>query len=119
MTTEPMNTYEKCSQCGFCKAVCPMYKALLSETESPRGFAILIKKNKLDSVHYDCSICDACKEVCPARVDLEMKKRRAELVKKGIETEPNKKMMKNLREFGNPFGKYEKGKKVVGELYCC
>ena len=113
-----MNTYEKCTQCGFCKAVCPMCKAMLSETESPRGFAVLIKKNKLDKVHYDCSICDACKEICPARVDLEMKKRRAELVNKGIETEANKIMIKNVREHGNPFGKQEAGKKA-DKLYCC
>ena len=40
------------------------------------------------------------------------------LVEKGIETEKNKEMIKNIREFGNPFGKLEKDKKIK-ELFCC
>jgi Fe-S oxidoreductase len=111
-----MNTIDKCSQCGFCKATCPIYRVLLNETDSPRGKAILLKKNLEGEFLYSCSICGACEATCPAQVDLDIRKKRANLVSKGKETEANKIMMKNIREHGNPFGK--PGAKVK-DLYCC
>ena len=113
-------TLEKCSNCGMCKTVCPVFKVLLEETSSSRGRANLIKKDLMDSVFYVCSLCGACDIACPAGIKLseEIKKMRTKMVEANIETKPNKEMMKNFREHGNPYGKIEKGKKPK-DLYCC
>lgn len=90
---------EKCNLCGRCKEVCPIYKVIKKETISPRGKAILIKKDILDKVFYICTLCGACKEICPNDVDLlsYIKKRRALLVEKGIESKKNREMIENIK----------------------
>ena len=68
----------KCSKCGLCKSVCPLYLATKNELYSPRGRNILLndffsmgkklsKKfiNELDI----CLNCNACKEFCPSAID--------------------------------------------------
>ena len=96
---------EKCSLCGKCKEVCPVYKATRKETVSPRGKAILIKKDILDKTFYICTLCGACKEICPNKVDLlsDIKKRRSLLVEKGIESKKNREMVENIKNKGHPF----------------
>jgi Fe-S oxidoreductase len=113
-----MNKIDKCSLCGFCKFNCPTYKASLNEKNGPRGRAVMLKNNFSDTSFYNCTLCKACKVECPADVDLELNKVRENLVKKGVETEANKKMIENIRKYGNPFGKLEKGK-IPKDLYCC
>lgn len=109
---------EKCSLCGLCKINCPAFKILLRETSGPRGKAILIKKDVLSEIFYECTLCNACKIECPVGIDLELGKMREKLVENKIETKANKKMIENIRQHGNPFGKVEKGK-IPKELYCC
>jgi len=111
---------EKCSNCGFCKINCPTFKLLMNEVIGPRGRINLAKKNITDEVFYKCNICRACNEKCPSGIDIDeiMIQVRHLLVKKKKETEGNKVMIKNVREFGNPFGKIKKGEKPA-ELYCC
>ena len=105
---------EDCHKCGMCKANCPIYKILLSETKSPRGKIILADKNILDKTFYNCSLCGACDEDCPLGISItdEIIKMREKLVEEGITTEPNTQMIKNIREFGNPYGKHDKRKNV-------
>jgi len=110
--------WEKCVKCGFCRACCPVFKVNLTEVDSPRGKAILAQKDILSPLFYDCTLCKACKEFCPLKLDIDASKIREKLVKQGITTERNEKMIQNLREFGNPFGKVEEGKKPK-DLYCC
>ncbi|MCW1296942.1 MAG: (Fe-S)-binding protein [Candidatus Parvarchaeota archaeon] len=111
---------EKCSRCGFCKVNCPIFRVMLSETLSPRGKMILLKKEIMDEVFYICALCKSCEENCPAEIKIseEIKKIREKLIKNKKETEANKKMIENIRKFGNPFGKIEEGK-IPRELYCC
>ena len=68
----------KCSRCGLCQTVCPVYKATLNECALSRGkFNILngIIKGELkfsDRVkkYLDlCTGCNACKEFCPSGID--------------------------------------------------
>ena len=47
-----------------------------------------------------------------------VQKSREKMVDLGLETEGNKKMIENIKQYGNPFGKTEKGK-VPKDLYCC
>jgi len=113
-------TIADCSNCGFCKAVCPVFLILLEETKGARGRAALAKRDIKDDVYYLCSLCGACKEVCPEGIDLpeEIRKMRDKMVDLGLETEGNKKMIENIKQYGNPFGKVEKGK-MPKDLYCC
>lgn len=69
---------------------------------------------------YSCTLCSACAENCPAKIDLPgmMKKIRTKLNAENLETEENKKMIGNTRQFGNPFGElHDDG--TPKELYCC
>lgn len=95
---------EKCSLCGKCKEVCPVYNVVKKETVSPRGKAILIKKDILDKTFYICTLCGACAEICPNKVDLpkHIKKRRSLLVEKGVESKKNREMVENIRTKGHP-----------------
>jgi len=112
---------KKCVLCGMCKGACPVLKILLEETQGPRGRAILIKNNFLEKeAIYNCTLCKACEFSCPAKINLSeiIIKAREELVKKGNETKANKKMIENIRKYGNPYGKIKKGE-IPKELYCC
>jgi fumarate reductase (CoM/CoB) subunit B len=113
-------TIADCSNCGFCKAVCPVFLILLEETKGARGRAALAKRDIKDEVYYLCSLCGACRVACPEGIDLpeEIRKMREKMIDLGLETEGNKKMVENVRQFGNPFGKVEKGK-TPKDLYCC
>ncbi len=107
---------EKCSECGLCKANCPVYRALLDESVSARGKAKLMKGKIESGIFYVCTLCKACKQLCPAGLDLGFEGERAKLVENGKETDANKRMIENIRKYGNPFGK--EGEKPK-ELHCC
>lgn len=68
---------EKCVHCGFCLAVCPTYRVLGDENDSPRG-RILLMKSQLEGEigltdmlpHIDrCLGCLACVTACPSGVE--------------------------------------------------
>jgi len=94
----------KCNECGLCKEACPVFSVLKRESVSPRGFAILQKKEVYDKIIYLCSMCNNCKEACPYGVDLKLRKFREDMVESNIETSSNKKVINNLRLSGNPYG---------------
>lgn len=108
----------KCSECGMCKNVCPIYKVELNEFKSPRGKAILKKEDIMDTVFFDCTMCKACEEVCPLNIEFDHIEIRSRLVKAKMDPEANKEMIENIKKYGNPFGNVEKGKKPKN-LYCC
>lgn len=111
-------TADECVECGLCKANCPVFKSMLTETISPRGKAILINEKVLDKVFFQCTLCKACKIECPLGIDLEFEEIRKRLVENKIETVANKKMINNIRKYNNPFGKIDKDT-IPKELYCC
>lgn len=68
----------KCSKCGICQSVCPVYKTTKNECAVSRGkFAILngVIKNELNLnrnlvKNLDiCLNCNICKEYCPSDID--------------------------------------------------
>jgi glycolate oxidase len=112
---------EVCVLCGMCRSRCPVFKALLTESVSPRGLAVFMEKKLVDTVFWEkCSQCRACDGVCPMKADLSRKIReyRSMLIKKGVETEANCVMMDNVRKYGNPFGRVNRDE-TPKELYCC
>lgn len=111
---------ELCSICGLCKAECPVFSVEPNESVGPRGRTIQIKKDSKDLEFYKCMLCGACGVACPSKINTieEFRKFRQAIVEAGIETETNKKMIGNIRKFGNPFGEVKKGK-TPKELFCC
>lgn len=68
---------EKCTSCGLCKDVCPVFNLSKREAESPRGKINLLRAlldESLDpaqgsvDVFNRCLLCYACQDACPAGV---------------------------------------------------
>ena len=68
----------KCSRCGLCQSVCPVYKATLNECAVSRGkFNMLngvlkgelLMTSKIKTYLDLCTGCNACKDFCPSGID--------------------------------------------------
>lgn len=100
---------------------CPVYYVLRKEMMGPRGILKLKEKSEFgDFYMYACTLCKNCEKECPVEINIseEIIKSREESVARGVETEANKKMIENIRKYGNPFGGIKKGE-IPEELYCC
>ncbi|HOE17091.1 MAG TPA: (Fe-S)-binding protein [Syntrophorhabdaceae bacterium] len=79
------NTLEQesliCARCGYCRGVCPVYRAIGWESASPRGKLSIARQvfslkdqQKLDDefVHRvtQCTLCGACAQACSTDIDL-------------------------------------------------
>lgn len=71
---------EKCTSCGLCKDVCPVFGLSLREAESPRGkinLLLALIDEQLDpgeeavDIFNRCLLCYACQDACPAGVRTE------------------------------------------------
>jgi Fe-S oxidoreductase len=69
----------KCSGCGFCLSVCPVYEAVGIETLSSRGRVDTLRgvllgqlelSERMMQILDTCLLCRACEEVCPPGVKL-------------------------------------------------
>ena len=111
---------KKCTECGLCRNVCPIFLVLKKETLSPRGKAKLLKEKINDKVFYACTLCKSCTVACPLDLALgpEFIQQRTKLEEKNITTKANKILIENVRKYGNPLGKIEEGK-IPKELFCC
>lgn len=71
-----VHAIERCVHCGFCLPVCPTYKVLGEEMDSPRGRIFLMKEvlegslSQEDALPYidRCLGCEACVPACPSGV---------------------------------------------------
>lgn len=70
----------KCTKCGFCQAVCPIYKETRLETAVSRGKFTLLNGILLGKVKFTpkigkyldmCLGCKACYDFCPAGINAE------------------------------------------------
>jgi glycolate oxidase iron-sulfur subunit len=77
LTKEESRALQRCNQCGFCLAHCPVYKVTGVEWTSARGRIALIRAalldDKLDFKElsdpvFNCLTCNACVDDCPAGV---------------------------------------------------
>src|SRR5574344_2074779 len=68
----------KCSKCGLCQSVCPVYKVTGNDCAVSRGKFIMLngvikgdlKLSKNINKYLDmCLKCNACKEFCPSDID--------------------------------------------------
>jgi len=117
-----------CINCGACLDFCPVFhqigrnygaKYLGSKGIIFAGFSESLKK-AVDSNCFACTLCSVCYENCPVKINLPelMKKIRSFMEKENLQTKENQEMIEKIRQFGNPFGKLEKGK-IPKNLYCC
>ena len=74
---ENMERILKCSECGFCQAVCPVFAATLRPAYNTRGKMMLLKEvldgniewsEKIGETFYACTGCQACIDGCPSNV---------------------------------------------------
>ena len=101
---------DKCILCGLCRQDSPLLALTGKETLTGRGKSLLIKKNILDKVFYIDPLHNSMVKSCPTNVDIAegVRKQREKMVENGIETKANRRMIENLREFGNPYGRLKK-----------
>lgn len=84
-SNKPYYTLEKealiCARCGYCRGVCPVYRAVGWESASPRGKLSIarqifaLKDHEKMSDEYvqrvsQCTLCGACAEACSTDIDL-------------------------------------------------
>ncbi len=69
----------KCSKCGLCQAVCPLYEITGNECTVSRGQFIMLdgvvkkdlKMNKNINKYLDiCLKCGKCTKFCPSSIDI-------------------------------------------------
>ena len=84
----------KCSQCGYCQAVCPVFGATLRPAYNARGKMLLLKEvldgrlpldRELVETLCQCTTCAGCAQNCTAGVDVPaiIKAVRRDLVRAG------------------------------------
>jgi glycolate oxidase iron-sulfur subunit len=74
------DSIHKCSKCGLCQEVCPIYRENGNECVTARGVLILLKgiiskelSLKRNATFYidKCLRCGKCSQVCPSEIPIE------------------------------------------------
>jgi glycolate oxidase len=110
------NEILSCIQCGFCRAACPVFEQTYLSSRNTRGRLILaydllagtVKSSpELAEVFYQCTACFNCGVVCPAQVKVTdiIQSVREKLVSEGHLPDIFGKLVANVEQHGNPFGK--------------
>ncbi|MCL2712083.1 MAG: heterodisulfide reductase-related iron-sulfur binding cluster [Methanomassiliicoccaceae archaeon] len=107
-----------CTMCGFCKSVCPSFKAIRWDSSVARGRVILsyglltgdipADDSVIENI-YTCTTCMDCVRRCPSKVDVVeiVELCRADLVKNGLILPKHKAAVESILKNGNPYN--EKG----------
>ncbi|MDR3205484.1 MAG: (Fe-S)-binding protein [Candidatus Methanoplasma sp.] len=107
-----------CTMCGFCKSVCPSFKAIGWDSALSRGRIALTYGLLNGDIEADgsvvenistCTPCADCVRRCPSKVDIVgiIEMCRADLVKNGLMLPKHRSMAESVKKNGNPYG--EKG----------
>lgn len=104
-----------CTQCGFCRSVCPVFEQIPWESASPRGklyyIKQLLKKGSADidpdfiKRIFQCTLCVRCQEGCQTNIDMMglWQAVRAELGNRGLLPKSIETMAKTVTEHHNLF----------------
>ena len=114
-----------CTMCGFCKSVCPSFKAIGWDSALARGRVILsygLLRGDIpadDSVMeniYTCTTCMDCVRRCPSKVKIVdiVELCRADLVKNGHILPKHDAIVKSVLKNGNPYGEVQKVAERLG-----
>jgi heterodisulfide reductase subunit D len=110
-----INSYERCTHCGYCRHVCKVYNTSWCETDYAGGRNRIIKALDRKDIKFDkediipsvfrCMLCGNCKVVCPVGVDTlsVFQHLRKEVIKKGAMPEKLKALKGSILANNNPF----------------
>jgi len=102
-----------CTQCGYCRSVCPTFKEVLMEPEAARSRVILSwglvqgeiepDQSVIDAL-YHCTTCADCNRRCPSNVDVVsiMESVRQDLYEMDAIPENHRDMISSIEEYKNP-----------------
>ena len=104
----------RCSSCGFCQAVCPVFSLTLRPALNTRGKMLLLKEimdgdiepsQELAETFYTCTTCQACTYTCPAGVEGNeiVEEFRKELYKEGFAPESLLGVRDSISKAGNVY----------------
>jgi len=74
-----MDTVYQCGSCGYCLDTCSVYATTFTESLSPRGKLLLLRKygegvltdpSSLTERLYTCTLCGKCEDACPSKTDI-------------------------------------------------
>jgi Fe-S oxidoreductase len=114
-----------CTMCGFCKSVCPSFRAAGWDPSVARGRVILsygllvgdipADESVIENI-YTCTTCMDCVRRCPSNVDVVeiVETCRADLVKNGHILPKHKAVADNVLKYGNPYGERTKVAEKLG-----
>jgi heterodisulfide reductase subunit C len=115
---EVAGVFDKCVECGMCKARCGVFRVLRREEFSARGKGILLSRKIMDKICFECNLCRACEEACPLGVGVceAVLKCRQAMVLKGKGLKANEKLVEMVRETGLTYREGDDGK---DRFVCC
>jgi len=104
----------RCSSCGFCQAVCPIFTITLRPALNTRGKMLLLKEIMDGSIEfshdvaeafYTCTTCNACGVTCPAGVEGHeiVEEVRKQLYKDGLAPESLLGVRESVSKAGNVY----------------
>ncbi|MDR0522929.1 MAG: nickel-dependent lactate racemase [Candidatus Methanoplasma sp.] len=104
-----------CTMCGFCKSVCPSFKAIGWDSALSRGRVALAygllhgdipADDSVVENMYTCTTCADCVRRCPSKVDVVevIETCRSDLVRNGRMLPRHRAMVDSVRRNGNPYG---------------
>jgi Fe-S oxidoreductase len=130
MDTEHVKEHLKelitCTQCGYCKEVCPVFEDLGWDSASPRGRVALAYGLYMGDIEPDesvlerlfqCTTCEDCKRRCPSKTEVVkvIEAIRKDLQEAGFSLEIHKKIKASIDKFGNPYGEEKSRSEALGE----
>jgi len=108
----------RCSSCGFCRAVCPVFGITKRPALNARGKMLILKEvmdgnielnDELTETLFQCTTCASCTDQCPSGVDPPeiIKEVRKDMVQRGTCHPAFEGMNRVLQEHTNIYGEDE------------